>query len=148
MSAARKDLRRKSDLAAIHVAVKQLGLDESTYREMLSNLTRGRIISAADATADERRVIIEHLRKRGFKPVARPLENPQDRMARGMWIELAKEGVIRDRRESAFRKFAKRVTGVDRLEWMNGEQANQVIEALKAIKARAAAGEKHDGAAR
>jgi phage gp16-like protein len=137
MSAARKDLQRNADLAAIHVAIKQLGLDDGTYRAMLSNLTHGRIISSADATADERRTIIEHLRRLGFKKIPpHPADNAQDRMARSLWLECAKAGAIRDRREKAFLKFAKRVTGIDRLEWMNAEDANKLIEALKSIKRR------------
>ena len=138
MSAAlKKDLQRNADLAAIHVAIKQLGLDDDTYRAMLSNLTGGRIISAGDATADERRTIIEHLRKVGFKKIPpRPADNAQDRMARALWLDCAKIGAIRDRREKAFLKFVKRITGVDRLEWINAEDANKVIEALKSIKRR------------
>jgi phage gp16-like protein len=146
MSAARKDLYRNADLAAIHVGKKDLGLDDETYRAMLSNLTHGRIISAADATADERRTIIEHLRKLGFKKIPpRPADNAQDRMARGLWLECAKSGAIRDRREKAFLKFAKRITGVDRLEWMNAEDANKLIEALKSMKRRAEDAEAAEG---
>jgi len=137
MSTARKDLHRNSDLAAIHVAKKQLGLDEDTYRLMLSNLTHGRIISAADATADERRVIIEHMRRLGFKKLPpRPADNAQDRMARGLWLECVKSGAVRTRGEKAFLKFVKRVTGVQRLEWLNAQDANKVIEALKSMKRR------------
>jgi phage gp16-like protein len=137
MKPARKDFQRNADLAAIHVAINQLGIDDSTYRAMLSNLTHGRIISAADATADERRTIIEHLRKLGFKKIPpRPTDDAQDRLARSLWLECVKAGAIRDRREKAFLKFAKRVTGIDRLEWMNAEDANKLIEALKSIKRR------------
>jgi phage gp16-like protein len=151
MSAARKDLQRNADLAAIHVAIKQLGLDDGTYRAMLSNLTHGRIISSADATADERRTIIEHLRKLGFKKIPpRPADNAQDRLARGLWLECFKMGAIRDRKEKAFLKFAKKVTGVERLEWMNAEDANKLIEAIKSIKRRKedAAAEAEGGAHR
>ncbi len=137
MSNARKDGRRNADLAAIHLGVKQLGLDDGAYREMLSNLTGGRIQSSADATADERHAIIEHLRRLGFKKLApKSTDNAQDRMARALYLDCVRQGALRDRSEKAFLKFAKRVTGIERLEWMNAEDANKLIEALKSIKRR------------
>ncbi len=137
MTPARKDLRRNADLAAIHVAKKQLGLDDGTYRAMLSNLTHGRIQSAADASADERWAIIEHLRRLGFKKIApHPTDNAQDRMMRALHLECVKTGALRDRSERAFLKLVKRVTGVERLEWLSPEDANKVIEMFKKIKRR------------
>jgi phage gp16-like protein len=137
MRAARKDYRRIADLAAIHVAKKQLGLDDGTYRAMLSNLTGGRIQSAADATADDRWTIIEHLRRLGFKKIPpNPTDNAQDRMMRSLHLECVRMGALHDRSERAFLKLVKRVTGVDRLEWLSPEDANKVIEALKSIKRR------------
>jgi Protein of unknown function (DUF1018) len=149
MSAARKDLQRNADLAAIHVAIKQLGIDDDTYRAKWSNLTHGRIISARDATADERRTMIEHLRKIGFKPLPKAAE-AQDRLARALWLECVKSGALRDRSERGFRKLVKRVTGVDRLEWMTAEDANKVIEMFKNIRRRKedAEAEKEGGADR
>src|SRR5258708_5531237 len=148
MSAARKDLYRNADLAAIHVGKKDLGLDDETYRAMLSNLTHGRIISAADATADERRTIIEHLRKLGFKKIPpRPADNAQDRMIRALHLDCVKSGALRDRSERAFRKLVKRVTGVERLEWMTAEDANKVIEMFKSIKRRKEDAEAEEGGA-
>lgn len=55
---------RRNELAAIHVAKKQLNLDDTTYRTMLFTITRKR--SAADLDHAERQAVIEHLRKRGF----------------------------------------------------------------------------------
>lgn len=67
---------RKRELAAIHVAKKQLGLDEETYRTMLFTLTRKR--SAGELDHAERQAVIEHLRRRGFVRVdARP-EAPRE----------------------------------------------------------------------
>ncbi|HUY26198.1 MAG TPA: regulatory protein GemA [Candidatus Binataceae bacterium] len=133
------DPRRRADLAAIHVAKKQLRLDDDLYREIIRTVTEGRIESAADATPRERGAIIEHLRSKGFRKQesnVRPLRQAQGRMARGLWIEGAKLGIVRDKSDDAFRKFVKSVAGVDRPEWMTPAQANKVIEALKAMHRR------------
>lgn len=138
--------RRNAELAAIHVAKKRLGLDDPTYREMLSNLTRGRIQSAADATADERRAIIEHLRSRGFrrtpadeKQSRRIADNSQLGMIRGLWKQLGYLGVLTDAGEKHLSAFIKKMTGIDRAEWLSPNQAIKVIEGLKAWRDRVAA---------
>ena len=56
---------RKSLMAKIHIAQKDLGLDEDTYRAMLFNLT-GKI-SAASCTDRQLVAVIAALRKRGWK---------------------------------------------------------------------------------
>ena len=136
---------RDAALAAIHVGKKHLGLDDDLYREMIRVVTRSRIESCGDATQAELAAILDYLRKRGFTRTAparagnvRPLRSAQVRMARGEWIEAAKEGAVRNRSERAFIAFIKRLTGVDRPEWLTPAQANKVIEGIKAMRARAA----------
>jgi phage gp16-like protein len=138
--------RRNAELAAIHVAKKRLGLDDSTYREMLSNLTRGRIQSAADATADERRAIIEHLRVRGFKRTPadekrerRGADNSQLRMIYGLWKQLRYAGALKDASERHLSAFVKKMTGIERAEWLAPAEAIKVTEGLKKWRDRVAA---------
>ncbi len=136
MSAARKkDLQRNADLAAIHVGKKALGLDDDTYRDFLFATTGHR--SASELDSAQLRLVIERMRACGFKKIPpRPADNAQDRMARALYHECVRSGALRDRREKGFLKLAKKVTGVERLEWMNAEDANKLIEALKSIKRR------------
>lgn len=61
---------------------------------------------------------------------------PQARMARGLWIDLGRAGLVRDRSERALDAFCKRVTGRDSLRFCDSEQLNQVIEALKDMRGR------------
>ena len=56
---------RKSLMAKIHIAQKDLGLDEDTYRAMLQNLTGKR--SSADCTDRQLVMLVAALRKRGWK---------------------------------------------------------------------------------
>jgi len=61
---------RQKATAQIHIARKQLGLDEDTYRQMIRTATAGRRESCADCTIGELHQVLQHLRDRGFK--ARP----------------------------------------------------------------------------
>ena len=56
---------RRSLMAKLHIARKDLGLDEVTYRAMLENLTGKR--SAADCTDRQLVMLVAALRKRGWK---------------------------------------------------------------------------------
>ncbi|WP_119167093.1 regulatory protein GemA [Algihabitans albus] len=62
---------------------------------------------------------------------------PQAAKARALWLALYHLGEVADPRESALDSFAKRQTGVASLAWLKPQQANQVIEALRAWCARA-----------
>lgn len=54
---------RKRELAAIHIARQQLGLDNGTYRDMLWTVARVR--SAADLDYAGRQRVLDHLASRG-----------------------------------------------------------------------------------
>lgn len=56
---------RSKDLAAIHIAAQQLGMDDATYRDMLWTIARVR--SAKDLDWAGRRRVLEHLRACGAK---------------------------------------------------------------------------------
>lgn len=56
---------RKRELAAIHIARQQLGMDEATYRDMLWTVARVR--SAADLDWAGRKSVLDHLASRGAK---------------------------------------------------------------------------------
>ena len=60
---------RKTQLAKIHMAAKQKGLDEATYLALLVRIT-GKD-SAAKMTAEERALVIAEFVRLGFKDVQR-----------------------------------------------------------------------------
>ena len=135
MSAQASDIRRR-ELAQIHVAKTQLGLDDDTYRAML--WTVARVKSAADLDWAGRKKVIDHLKARGFKVrpakksgARRLASDAQSRMARGLWIELHQVGAVGDPSEKALGAYVKRMTRVDSLEWLSGTQLQTVIESLK-----------------
>ncbi len=57
---------RRRELAKIHIAKKDLGLDDETYRAMLWAI--GRVHSAGDLGAAGRAQVLAHLKSRGFAP--------------------------------------------------------------------------------
>ncbi|MHA7915536.1 gp16 family protein [Alloalcanivorax xenomutans] len=140
MSGSAADIRRR-ELAQIHIARKELGMDEETYRLMLHD-TAG-VTSSADLTPWDRSKVLARMRKLGWQPktARRPrrritAQTPQDRMIRGLWLELADLGAVRDRSEGALGRYVARQTGIDAQNWISGEQAEQVIESLKAWRNR------------
>lgn len=60
-----QDTLRKSQLAKIHMAKAQLGLDDDTYRAMLMSVAG--IDSAAKLTAKQRAAVLERFESKGWK---------------------------------------------------------------------------------
>lgn len=143
MSAARKSNhpviergRRNAELAAIHVGAKRLGFDDETYRDFLFRVAGRR--SAADLDQDGRTRVIEELRKFGFartptdeKRSKRIVDNSQLGMIYGLWKQLRYAGALQVTSERRLSAFVKKMTGIERPEWLAPEEAVKVIEGLK-----------------
>ncbi|MCU7122997.1 regulatory protein GemA [Salmonella enterica] len=78
------------------------------------------------------------MKKQGFKVTSKepPAYDKQAAMIRALWLELATSGEVRDGSSTALNKFVSRQTNIARLEWLNNQQASQVIEQLKKWLAR------------
>ncbi len=128
---------RNRELAQIHIAKAQLGLDDDTYRAMLWTVARVR--SSGDLDFHGRIKVLQHLKSRGWKnkparkaKSERPLaSDEQSRKIRALWIELHQVGGINDSSEAALAAYVKRITTVDALQWLTSSQASRVIESLK-----------------
>lgn len=126
-----------SALAAIHVAKKQLGLDDATYRSVLMRVT-GKS-SAGQMNETERRNVVQELRRQGFKPLQKGLQGPFAAKLQALWIAAYNLGIVRDRRDAAMLAFVKRQSGIDHVRFLqNANDARKVIEALKSWMAREA----------
>lgn len=134
------DIRRR-EMAQIHIAKAQLGLDDETYRSMLWSIARVR--SSKDLDWTGRKKVLDHLKQCGFKvkpgkaAKTRVLaSDDQSRKIRALWLELAQAGAVRDPSETALASFVRRHTGVEALQWLSGPQASRMIEHLKRWRAR------------
>ncbi len=144
---------RKQLIKLIHVAKRSLALSDDDYRAMLQAQTRK--TSCSNMGVSELEKVVEHLRSLGFEaapgsnpPAKKPAKlaaDPQSKMIRHLWLRLRDLGQLRDNSESALAKFVFRQTKVERLEWLNGYQAGQVIESMKLWVERVEKKQEEDG---
>ena len=127
---------RNAELAQIHIARAQLGIDEDTYRAVL--WTVARVKSAKDLDWTGRKALLEHFRAKGWKPAppksakaAKPASAGQEGMVRALWSELHAAGKVNDPSDAALGSWLTRNKWPERVEWLNGRQIVQAIEALK-----------------
>lgn len=143
------DIRRVL-IAKVHIAKKQLNLDDVTYRAIISNQFNKD--SSAKLSVTQLKDLVELLKKQGFKdrprrkPVAPADQQNHDRerllrKINALWASLNHLGVLRDGSEKALTAFAKRVSGgrdrgIAALAWLDGDAAYKVIEAMKKMAER------------
>lgn len=136
---------RQRLIRLIHVAKRDLSLDDETYRSILQRF--GRKESSSDLTVPELEQVLEHLKRSGFKvrskgkpakPKAvktkpsRPLaQDAESKKIRALWLFLHELGAVKNPSEEALATYVKRIAGVDALQWISGEQAERLIETMK-----------------
>lgn len=121
-------------LKLIHVAKRELGLQDDDYRAILRRETGKE--SSKDMTAAEHRKVIEAMKQRGFKVRSRgghkQLEGRYAPKLQALWISAWNLGLVRNRHDKALIAFVKRQTGIDHVRFVRDpEDANKAIEALK-----------------
>lgn len=139
-------------LAKIHVAKKQLGLDEDTYRAVL--VRAGGQASAKGMSEAQLGRVLEEFKRLGFKPApplsGKPLAGPRATLKassngrrkalegkfapklQALWIAGWNLGIVRNRDDKALLAFVKRQTGLDHTRFLHhAEDAAKAIEAIK-----------------
>ena len=152
-----------SALAKIHIAKKDLALDDDTYRALLKRITK----QTSSAKMNDRQhvaVLAEFKRlgwdqqagmrkkqtagrssndlfsKAGAKRDARwrkPSDNPHIRKVWALGKELDNRGYWSLSWKQGLKAFVKKETGIDDPDWLDTKQTTKIIEALKAIVRRA-----------
>ncbi len=127
---------RDAQLAQIHIAKKQLGLDDDTYRDVLERVTGAR--SAKGLSGKSKDALIGEFKRMGWKGGSDRKKSGKRyvRLIFALWGELKREGIWENKDVSSLRAFVQKMTGVSDPEWLNFEQANVVIEALKKMGSR------------
>lgn len=130
---------RKAMLSKIHIAKKDLALTRDSYEDVLQRVTGKR--SAADCSNAQLDNVLTEFRRLGFRPKAKRkragrdrtlADQPLARKARALWLSLWNIGEVEDSSEDALAAFVRRQTGLDDTRFMRVDDANKVIEALKA----------------
>lgn len=125
---------RRRELAAIHAARKDLGLDDETYREMLFQLTGER--SAKGLNQRQRRQVLDHMRRLGAarKPRQRVAQHPGRPHNLDREPTLQKiEALLADMKLpwAYADAIARQQYGIERCAWLNTlDQVTGVIAAL------------------
>jgi len=134
---------RRRDLAKIHIAKKQLGMDDETYRDMLLDVAG--VKSAADLDDRGRSAVIKHLRKCGFTSTSKEphgyRSTHKSAKASGMHKQssperaplLSKIGAILADLDLSWPYadgIAKKMFGVDKARWLKPDQLHKVTAAL------------------
>lgn len=134
MAAKRKD-RRSRVLAAIHVLKHKLGLDDELYRDVVQRVAGKR--SAAELTDAERSRLLDELRRQSGEQVRRMRDSvpapgaPQVRKeVAGMVAKIGAMLAEAGRPWTYAQSMARRMFGVQRIEWLTPEQMRRLIAAL------------------
>lgn len=123
----------------IHVARRELGMQDDDYRAMLANIPQLEgATSSAGLAIPKLKLVLETLKAKGFKvvpksnkPPRKLADDPQSKLIRHLWLSLHTAGKVRDPSEQALAKYVARLVKVDQLQWLDGKQAATVIESLK-----------------
>jgi len=133
------DKTREREIRLIHVAKRELALDDETYRAMLWSVARVKSSSELDWTG--RKKVLDHMKARGFKikiggnkPANRSADDKRDKRygkARKLFSLLAEAGEVTHNTDTAFNAYIKRQTAMEHWRFLNGFQINTLIESLK-----------------
>lgn len=135
----------------IHVAKRELGLDDTAYREAIASVAKGKS-SCAQLLDRELEALLASFKSAGFKrrtnphqkrrlspPSEAPVKTAEIRKIRAIWIAMHGHEFVNDGSETALNAYIKRMTarlndgvGVDEVGWLNDWMAAKVLEALKA----------------
>ena len=137
-------MSRTSMIKVIHIARRDLHLDDDTYRALLGSAVPGKT-SCSDMTANELQHVIKALEAKGFK--SKPLPRSKRRMSspsdvslkiRAIWKTMFNQGFVRDGSDIGLDRFVRRHTriinggaGVSSLEWLRAEAEDNLLESLK-----------------
>jgi phage gp16-like protein len=133
----------------LQVGKTELGWDEEFYRGIwlpMQGATKDKDGRYSASTLDIGQLYkaVEEMKRLGFKVKAKPgagnralAGDAQSKMIRALWLELHELGAVRNPSEASLANYVKRQTGVEALQWLNGEQSAKVIEALKSWLKRA-----------
>lgn len=118
-------------LAKIHIAKKQLGLDDETYRAML--LQHGGVNSSKDLTAEGAARVLAHLERSGFKPApGKHGKRPKSKPGCSALMDKVEALLADAKRPWAYANgMAKRMFRVDQVGWLDAVQLGKLVAALQ-----------------
>lgn len=146
--------KRCNLLSQIHIAKKDLGMDDDMYRAALVNATmvickrtsvvqRPGLSSSGEMNKAQRQQVLDHFKSLGWKnsrPATRKGKQYTKATSRKMivlWKGLYKAGKVANQTNAAFEQWVANESGKQNPDWLTAEEANTLIEQLKAWEKRA-----------
>ena len=126
---------RRQQLARIHLAKKQLRLDDDTYRSLL--LRVGGHASSADMTAEQRNAVLREFARLGFKEERKTDQRRrwpgEPRNCDAVPLLRKVRALLADQRRpwSYVHKLGERMFNVKRVEWLREDQLHSLVGALQ-----------------
>lgn len=132
-----------NQLAKIHIAKKDLGLDDGDYRYFLNSVTGKE--SAKLLTDREANVVLEEFKRRGWKVKSSKPKNlkyqdlknrdgmatpPQLRLIEALWMSGTG---IREKTPTALRKFLSNKFGISDMRFVEDNQVGKIVRSIKSI---------------
>ena len=131
---------RNTLIQKIHIAKRDLGMDDMSYRGFLKRETGKK--SCTHMSEAELRKLLEAFAKQGWTPNVkgkfRPASpKPYVRKVYALWGQLKRDGIWREKERASLVNFVRDLVGCDDPDWLSEEQASRVIYALEAMQRRA-----------
>ena len=148
-------LTKEKAIQLIHIAKQQLRMDELSYRMLLNELTGKN--STKQMTIMQLIIVLEAMENKGFKKTAKRHHSPTTEKAkvnsniahkiRAIWIEMGKQGMLRDGSERALNAWVRGVVNpiyqkrgqniqILNVGALDNQMASLVLEMLKRWQAR------------
>lgn len=124
-------MSRKTDLAKIHIAKKDLGLDDDTYRHMLQEVAG--VTSSAELSERGLAKVLAHLRGLGWKPkgASKLGRRPSPPESKEALIKKIEAQLLAGGLTWAYADgMARRMFKVEKVEWLPADQLGKIIAAL------------------
>ncbi|HCB1581568.1 TPA: regulatory protein GemA [Citrobacter braakii] len=135
-------MSRASLIKLIHVARRNLQLDDDTYRSVLMRVTGKQ--SCRDLRVGQLEDVLKVLEDKGFRrtrprsPARRHRETDITAKVRSIWRQMHLDGFIRDGSDTSLDSFVAKMTvrtnkgkGIASLAWCRGDNLLMVLESLK-----------------
>jgi len=127
--------QRRPLVAKVQIAKKQMSMADDDYRAILLRITG--LHSSAKCSDAQLVSVIAEFRRLGWSDPNKHSDDPQIRMVHALWADLGP--FLTTPGKGGLRAYCYRMTRVQDPEWLDGKQANIVIEGLKSWLARAQA---------
>ena len=121
----------KNNLAKIHIAKKELGMDDDTYRAMLQNVAGVR--SAKELNAAGAAKVLAHLQRCGWKPktAAKVGRKPKPPAGRAAVMGKVEALLAEAKRPWEYaHAMALRMFQVEKVDWLDDQQLQKLMAAL------------------